>query len=130
MDERVTYERLPVFTLEIGKGETDVPDLDALVEHFRARIAAHRYARFIGVFDHLAHTRGLADGEVAEGIVGARNVIFCFGLSIPRPDILALRPRSIGLAELADRFVVSFLETPMPVVNSAMESWTRALARA
>jgi hypothetical protein len=129
MEALVSYETHPVFVLSIAKEETELDGIDAVVAHFRSRIDAHRCARFIGIFDHLAHTRSLPDGEVAEGILAARNVIFCFGMSIPSPDILAWRPRSIGIAELADRFVVSFLEPPMPLVNAAMESWALQLVR-
>jgi len=28
---------------------------------------------------------------------------------------------------MEDRFEISFLEAPMPVANTAMEAWTRAL---
>lgn len=129
MEQRITYERLPIFVLDVPRAETAITSMDGLVEHFAGCIRAHRYARFISIFDHFAHTRSLADGEIAEGILDARNVVFCFGLSIPEPEILAMRPRSIGLAELADRFVISFLEAPMPVANSAMEQWARAVLR-
>lgn len=129
MEQRVIYERFPVFILDVPRRETDIASLDGMIDHFRTRIDAHRHARFIGVFDHYSHTRGLADGEIAEGIRDARNVVFCFGLSIPRPEILALRPRSIGICELDDRFVISFLEAPMPVANAAMEQWALALLR-
>jgi hypothetical protein len=129
VEQRIIQERYPVFILDIPKSETDFVSVDAMIAHFRVLIEAHRCARFIGIFDHFAHTKALADGEIAEGILDARNVVFCFGMAIPNPEILALRPRSIGIAELTDRFVVSFLEAPMPVANSAMEAWARALVR-
>jgi hypothetical protein len=129
MEQRVIYERFPVFILDVPRRETDIDSLDGMIGHFRRRIDAHRHARFVGVFDHYAHTRELADGEIAEGIRDARNIVFCFGLSIPNPEILALRPRSIGICELDDRFVISFLETPMPVANAAMEQWAHAVLR-
>jgi hypothetical protein len=40
---------------------------------------------------------------------------------------MAMRPRSIGIAEMADRYVITFLEPPMPLANTAIEAWTRAL---
>lgn len=127
MEQRLLFERLPVFVLDVPREQTGITSMDGMVDHFAGCIRAHRYARFIAVFDHFSHTRSLEDGEIAEGLLDARNVVFCFGLSIPEPESLALRPRSIGLAELADRFVISFLEAPMPVVNSAMEQWARAV---
>lgn len=130
MEQRLVFARYPTFVLEVPKGETVLRDVDGIVAHFRRCIEAHRYARFIAVFDHFTHTRSIDKGEVAAGIMDAKNVVFCFGMSIPDPEILALRPRSIGIAELADRFVISFLETPMPLANSALEAWAFGLLRA
>lgn len=123
MRHRIVMESVPIFVLEVPRRETVLPALDAVVAHFKARIDAHPCARFLGIFDHFAHTTGLGEGEIAEGILDARCVMFCFGMTIPSPEALALRPRSIGIAELAEMFVISFLETPMPRANSAMESW-------
>ncbi len=119
---------IPMFVLEFSAGETSATGLDDMVALLRAEIDRHACARFIGVFDHFAHTRALPDGEIAPGIVDARNVVFCFGMSIPEPCALATRPRSIGLCQLSGRFVVSFLEHPMPLANTAVEGWVRRLA--
>jgi hypothetical protein len=119
---------IPMFVLEIEAEETSARNLDEMVAHLRGEIERHACARFIGLFDHYAHTRALPDGEIAPEIEDARNVVFCFGMAIPEPCALATRPRSIGLCKLADRYVISFLEHPMPLVNSAMESWVRGLA--
>ncbi|WP_374232979.1 MULTISPECIES: DUF6858 family protein [unclassified Thiocapsa] len=37
--------------------------------------------------------------------------------------------RSIGVVEKADRFVITLLESPMPLANAAMEGWVKALAQ-
>lgn len=118
---------IPMFVAELAKAELAVDTMDQIVSHFRSAIDAHPCARFIGLFDHHAHTRGLPDGEVAPDIIDARNIVFCFGMSLPGPEALAMRPRSIGISELADRFVITFLEPPMPLINTAMEAWTRSL---
>lgn len=130
MEQRIVYEKYPIFTLEVPRSETDLLSLDALTKHFIKRIEAHRYARFIGVFDHFTHTRSLPEGEIDPSILDAKNVVFCFGISIPNPQILALRPRSIGIAEMRDSFVISFLEAPMPIANAAMETWAHEVLRA
>ena len=130
MEQRIVYERYPIFTLDVPKSETDLTSVDALAAHFRSKIEAHHFARFIAVFDHYTHTQALAEGEIDPSILDAKNVVFCFGMSIPNPEILALRPRSIGIAELRDRFVISFLETPMPIANVAMERWAHEILRA
>ena len=127
MKQSVTEERLAVCTLEIGKEETSLANIDAVVAHLRARIEAHPKVSLIGVFDHYAHTAAIAGGRVAPEIVAAQNILLCFGLTLPDPQSLALRPRSIGVCELTDRFVISFLEPPMPVANSMIEEWTASV---
>ncbi|MEZ5851537.1 MAG: hypothetical protein R3D68_12910 [Hyphomicrobiaceae bacterium] len=127
MKESTSVVTIPMFVLEFGQEETTARNLDDMVAHLRGEIERHSCARFIGIFDHYAHTRALPDGEIAPEIEDARNVVFCFGIAIPEPCALATRPRSIGLCKLADSFVISFLEHPMPLVNSAMEGWVRGL---
>jgi len=124
MKQRLTQERLPLFSLELTRSETRLRSSEEIVEHYRKRIAAHDLAQWIGVFDHLAHTRALAVGQIAPEIIGAKNVLFCFGITLPKPDALALRPRSIGICETSKGFVISFLQTPMPVANAILEEWT------
>jgi hypothetical protein len=41
--------------------------------------------------------------------------------------VLAVRPRSIGVADMGDKFVVSFMEAPMKPANDAMEMWVKGL---
>ena len=43
---------------------------------------------------------------------------------------VAVRPRSIGVAYMGDRFEISFMEAPMQPANEAMEKWTLALRKA
>ncbi len=81
---------------------------------------------YIASFDHLAHTRAIG-GEVAPEIVAATNVVFCFGHALPNPQVLAVRPRSIGIADLGDKFVISFMDAPMKPANDAMQAWALAL---
>lgn len=123
MIKTIKEETFPIFILEIGKTETKAKSLDEIASHFRAAIDAHPSARFIGDFDHYGHTRSLPDGVIAPEICDARNIVFCFGMAIPHAYVLATRPRSIGIAELNDRYVITFLEAPMPLVNAAMERW-------
>lgn len=127
MIETTTDVTISMFVLEVPAAEARARDIDGLVSHLRASIEAHPCARFLGVFDHYAHTRMLPDGEIAPDIEDAKNVVFGFGMSIPEPCALAMRPRSIGICKLPDRFVISFLEPPMPLANAAMEVWVRSL---
>lgn len=123
MRQTLLQERYPVYTLEIGRDETAFDSVEAICRYFRDCIEGHPSAVFIAEFDHLAHTRSLPEGQVGAGIRAARNLVFCFGITLPNPQVLALRPRSIGVAETDQGFVVSFMEAPMPVANAAMEDW-------
>jgi hypothetical protein len=42
--------------------------------------------------------------------------------------MLAARPRSIGVCERKNDFVISFLEAPVPAINQKMEEWAKSLA--
>ena len=126
MKQALLQEKYPIFIAEIEKTETTYRDVDEVVANLKAKIAEMEKVQFIGVFDHYAHTRSIA-GEIAEGIVGAVDVIFCFGFALPNPQVLAVRPRAIGVADLGDKFVVSFLEAPMQPANDAMKNWVTEL---
>jgi hypothetical protein len=129
MKETLSVHEFPVWCLEVAREETDFATVDAICDYFRRCIESQRAAVFITVFDHLAHTRSLPEGHVGEEIRAAKNLVFCFGISLPKAELLACRPRSIGVAETNAGFLVTFLETPMPVANSLMEDWARGILR-
>jgi hypothetical protein len=130
MKQSLLHERYPLFVLRLERSEIRVQTIDAICDYFRDCIQRHRCGQFIAVFDHYAHTCELPDGEVASEILAAKNVLFCFGLTLPSPEVLGLRPRSIGITELTDQFVISFMEAPMPLANAAMEDWALGLRQA
>jgi hypothetical protein len=125
--QTLLQETVPVYQLEIERAECRFDSLDQIAAHLKALIEANGTARFIAIFDHYAHTRSLPQGQVAKNIRGALNVIFCFGLTLPEPVQLANRPRSIGVCEIDDRFIISFMEAPMPVANAVIEDWAMSL---
>ncbi len=127
MKQSLLQEKYPVFTLEIDKWETDFQSVDEIIDYLKERILEHKFAQFVAVFDHYAHTRSLKEGQIGEGILAAKNIVFCFGLTLPDPRALALRPRSIGVAETRSGFVLTFMEAPMPVANIAMEEWAKSV---
>lgn len=127
MKQTLLQEKYPVFTLEIDKDETEFRSVDAIIEHLKSRVVQHRVARFIAVFDHYAHTRAVPDGQISDDILAAKNLVFCFGLTLPDPRVLAVRPRSIGVAETHSGFIITFMEAPMPVANIAMEEWAKSI---
>ena len=127
MRQTIFHEKYPIYTLEINKNETNCKSVDDILTHFKAMIEVTPAVIFIGIFDHYTHTSGLPGNVINPEIKNAKNIIFCFGKEINNPMMLAVRPRSIGVAELQDAFVISFLEAPNPVGNAAMENWTKAL---
>jgi len=128
MKQIVVMEKYPVFTLEIDKSETTLKGVDGILAYLKDKIDNHPVAVYIGDFDHYSHTKSLSDGEMADDILDAKNIICCFGKQLPNPTVMAVRPRAIGVAEMSDSFVVSFLEAPNPQANDAMESWVKSIA--
>lgn len=126
MKQMQLQEKYPVLVTEIAKNETTCHDVEDVVSYLKAMIAEHREVKFIAVFDHYAHTRSIG-GEIDPAIKAAVDVVFCFGTALPSPQVLAVRPRSVGVADLGDRFAVSFMEAPSGAVNSAMQAWVKGL---
>ncbi len=127
MKQALFHEKYPIYVLELDKSETSCGNVDEIVDYYKRKIAEHPIAALIGVFDHYTHTASIPDSSISEEIRNAGNIVFCFGKDIVNPKALAIRPKSIGIAELDDRFVISFLEAPNPAANEAMETWTLAL---
>ena len=120
------HEKYPITVVEVKKSETSYASVNEIAEYFRKQIAANDKVAYIATFDHHAHTSQLG-GESAGEITAAVNVVFCFGFALPNPQVLAVRPRSIGIADVGDHFVVSFMDAPMKPANDAMQAWALAL---
>ncbi len=127
MKHTLLQEKYPVFTLEVEKQETNFQTVDEIIDYLKQHIDEHKVARYIATFDHYAHTSALADGQIGESILDAKNIVFCFGIALPNPQVMAVRPRSIGVVETANSFLITFMEAPMPVANIAMEEWARSI---
>ncbi|WP_428544719.1 DUF6858 family protein [Profundibacter sp.] len=127
MKQSLLMEKYPTFDLQIGKDETSLTSVDDILAALKVNIDAHPKVAYIGIFDHLSHTKTI-DGDVAPEIKDAKNILFCFGVKLPNPRVLAVRPRSIGVTDMGDHFHISFMEPPMPMATDAMEEWCKALA--
>jgi hypothetical protein len=119
-------EKYPITVVEIAKSETTYRTAQDIAAYLQQCIASIERVSYIGQFDHLAHTRAIG-GDVAPDIEAAINVLFCFGHALPNPQVMAVRPRSIGIADLGNRFVISFMDAPMKPANDAMQAWALAL---
>jgi hypothetical protein len=120
-------DKFPVFTLEIPKNETSCGNTDEVIDALKAKIEEHPVARFITVFDHYGHVKAQEKGEIDPSILNSKNVLFCMSAAIPNAMIASLRPRSIAVNELADKFVVNFMEAPMEAPTNTMMAWVSSL---
>jgi len=117
-------EKYPIFTYELPKNECHYPNIDAIMDYLKGQISENPIAAFIGEFDHYAHTESI-NGEINPDIKAAKMVIFCFGQKLPRPEMMAPRPRSIGVCDMGEHFVFTFLEAPMYAINETIEGWIK-----
>lgn len=120
-------DKFPVFKHEVSKEDTTFTTVDEVLDFLNSKIEEHPVAGYIATFDHYAHTENAQGGEIAEGIRDAKNLIFCFGKLLPKPDVMSVRPRSFGVAELEDRFVLSFMEAPNDAATESMKQWAEAV---
>lgn len=88
----------------------------------RANIEAHHLAVYIALFDHYEHTSN-RKGELYDDLVAAMVLVFCFGPKIPAARVLALKPRSFGIAEHVGHFTVNFQKAPSPDLTDTMKQW-------
>ncbi|WP_295023011.1 DUF6858 family protein [Sulfurimonas sp.] len=121
-------DKYPIFTMEILKTETSFKNIDEIFLFLKQKIESHPIATFIAIFDHFSHTKFFSDGTVADGIIDAKNLIFCFGKEIPTSKILAVRPRSIGVCEFDDHFDISILEVPNETLHKVLEGWIKDIS--
>lgn len=126
MKKTVFMDKYPVYTLTLQKSEINYTNVAQIIAYFEAKIEAHPIAKFIAIFDHYTHTKSM-NGDIMEGLKDAQNIIFCFGQAIPNTKILAVRPRSIGVCELEDSFIIEFIEAPKEELHALMETWAKGL---
>ncbi len=127
MKQTTLMEKYPIVELEIAKNEIKYQSVDDIIEYFKDKIDIHPVVAFIAIFDHYAHTKSLSDGMLSPNILAAKNIIFCFGKELPKPQVMSIRPRSIGVADTGDSFIISFMEAPNPQAQETMMSWTKEL---
>jgi len=127
MKQSIFKDKYPVWTLELDKQEVKLKDINSIVEYFKDKIDNHPIAKFIAIFNHMEHTKSIADAQINPDILDIKNVIFCFGKEIPNTKVAAVRPRSIAVCELKDSWVIEFLEAPNETLHGVMEQWSKEL---
>jgi len=122
MEKIVLAERYLVNKKEILKTETTFTSVEEIESYLKAEIEKHPVAAYIATFDHYAHTKNL-DGMIPRDVLGALNVMCCFGMAIPNAEFMAIKPMSIAVVEKDENFVMSFIEAPAPSAQQAMSTW-------
>lgn len=129
MQEKLFKEKYPIHTITIEKQESKLDDVDAIIDAIKSKVQDHPVATYIGIFDHFSHTKSLKEKNIAPEMVDAKNIIFCFGKELSNPMVLAVRPRAIGVADMGNSFVLSFLEAPNPAANQSMTQWCTSISK-
>ncbi len=127
MKEVLFKEKYNLMIKEFMKTDIKFTNVADFIDYFTAKVEEHPVTTFIATFDHYSHTKGLKEGHVDDAILAAQHIIFCFGKDLESPLVMGIRPRSIGITELSDRFVISFQEAPKALANVTMQSWVNNL---
>jgi len=128
MKQKMFKEKYHIYEIEYNKNELEFTSVDEIIEVLKQKIENHPIISYIATFDQHAHTSSI-QGEINEAIKAAKNIVFCFGKELPTPEVLAVRPRSIGVCEKEDSFVVNFLEAPNDAANETMETFVKSLKK-
>jgi len=128
MKQTMVMEKYPVSELSILKNETTFTSADDIINEIKSKIDAHPVAVYIATFDHYSHTKSLGEkGMISNDILDAKNLICCFGKALPEANMVAVRPRSIGVVEMENEFVLSFLDAPNPQAHETMIAWVKSI---
>lgn len=127
MRKLLQQDAFAVYQFELTRQESRLPNAQAILNDLKARIDSHDIARFIAEFDRFSHTVGLARGEVAESILDARNIMFCFGSQLQNSDPLTMQPSCISIVEMTDGFSLTFIQSSIVEVNVTIEQWVLSL---
>ena len=121
-------DKYPVHSLEIQKNQTNLKNVDEIISYYKNKIDNHKIATFIAIFDHYTHTQSI-NGDINPDIKNAKNIVFCFGSAIPNTKILAVRPRTLGIAELENSFMIEFMEAPKEEIQELLKVWTKEIVQ-
>jgi hypothetical protein len=120
-------DKYPVYVETIDKKKTIFKSVDEIISHLKKLIDEHPIASFIAIFDNYTHTLNLKEYVIASNIRDAKNIIYCYGKSLDKIEVTGIRPRSFGIVETDDNFVISFMEAPDPIANDGMIEWTKVI---
>jgi hypothetical protein len=129
MQKKMFKNTYPFYEIEFIKEELSFNNVDEILDALKAKIDAHPVSIFIAKFDQYAHTSSLQMGEINPAIKAAKNIIFCFGKELPTVDVMAVRPRSIGVCELENSYIINYMEAPNEAANETMANFVKSLKK-
>lgn len=118
MTTKLLKDIYPVYVKEFEKNNS----VDSIISYFENLITEHPSATKISIFDQYEQVKNNG-GEILESIIGAKNIIFCFGEKLDIPIKVAIRPRSIAIVETQEKYIISFMEVPNPKLNDLLKEW-------
>lgn len=128
--QHITVEgRYPVWVEEIAKADTPWRDVDEIAAALSACIRHQAGSAFIGVFDHYGFNLRVCE-PLPIDMRDAKTILFCPGAKLLNPEGLALCPCAIGVADMGNRFVVSFLDAPVVSPVESLALWVEDLRAA
>jgi len=126
MERSIFLDKYPIYSIELMKNEIQQQNVAEIIAYLKEKIDAHKTAAFVAIFDNYSHTKAM-DGEIHPTIKDMQQLIFCFGPAIPATKVAAVRPRTLGVSELEDHFVVDFMDAPKAKLNAIMENWVESM---
>ncbi|MCW8950231.1 MAG: hypothetical protein OQL17_09610, partial [Sedimenticola sp.] len=85
-----------IYEIIYNKEELKQQSVNEIIADLKQMIIDHPVIAYIDTFDQYQQTKRV-NGEINPAIRAAQNIIFCFGMELPTPEVLAVRPRSIGV---------------------------------
>jgi hypothetical protein len=119
-------DKYPVVTYEYLKSDITFKTVTEIINYFQQKIENHKIAALIGTFNHFEHTKKIA-GEINPDILDAQLITFCFGPKLPNSKVMALKPRTIGVCEFENKFVIEMMEAPNEQMQKIMEEWVSSI---
>ena len=102
MKQKIFKDKYHIYEIIYKKEELTLNSVDDIINALKEKIDKHPVITYIATFDQYAHTSSLENSEINPKIKAAKNIVFCFGKELPIPEVLAVRPRSIGVCELEE----------------------------
>ena len=125
--QRITVEgRYPVRVEEIAKSDTPWRDVDEIATVLQACIYHRADFAFIGVFDN--YGLNLRVGEpLPIDMQDAKTILFCPSAGLPDPVSMALSLCAISVADMGNRFVITFQDAPVASPTETLAQWVEDL---